>query len=99
MECGALPTQAAYQSARYFAALEIVTRSQALRHVLPVLFEKYLDKGGDLVNGDEFPLHHALLYGHFKIVKAVIYLVEKKSPQNIVSSYRHIVYSYKIVSL
>lgn len=64
LECGA--TTVNTFSTTDPTAIEIAASKADLCEVLPVLVQRYLEEGGDLVHGDDYPIHYAAGVGNSK---------------------------------
>jgi hypothetical protein len=60
LDIGASTVKAACQSHGLFTPIEMAIGKVQFNSIILKLVERYLGEGGDLVFGDDYPLHHAL---------------------------------------
>ncbi|KAK7429774.1 hypothetical protein QQZ08_003619 [Neonectria magnoliae] len=61
---------------KWTTAVELAGLEESLTSILPQLFNEYLRQGGDLVHGDDYPLHKAAKVGNVKGLRTLLECIE-----------------------
>ncbi|KAH7160715.1 hypothetical protein EDB81DRAFT_713509 [Dactylonectria macrodidyma] len=75
---GANVRKAMFIDNQWITAFELMFRNHGYDSLVPQLADEYIQQGGDLVRGDDHPLHQAAEVGNFKALKSFLECIDER---------------------